>query len=112
MYLHLKSLSALTIYGSMMELATSVAFRLLPSQPKSSEQEEVKRILEEAAPQWGHQNRNHVHIASEMRFKAVTSSHFLYRRDFWVGICLESGAREFTKFYSCSGIFTLSDLDV
>lgn len=57
-------------------------------------------------------SRNHVHIASEMRFKAMTAPapDVLSRRDFWVGICLESGASKFTNFSYFSGVFVWNDL--
>lgn len=110
--LHLRSLPALTFYGSVMELAILVAFRLFPSHTKSFEQEEDKRILEEAALEHGNQSRSHIHVTLEMRFKAVTTPDFLFRRDFWVGICLESGAIEFIHLYYFNGIFIWDDLEV
>lgn len=72
-YLHLKSLSAPTICGSLMKLATQVTFCLFPSHTESYKQGEDKRILEEAAPECGPQSRNHVPMASEMRLEAVTA---------------------------------------
>lgn len=75
-YLHLRSLVALTLYGSVMELATLVAFCLSPSLAKSCELGEDKRILEEAALGCGNQSRNHIHMASEMRLRAMATPDF------------------------------------
>lgn len=75
-------------------------FHLAPSLVSRGKNE---RLLEEAALEDGNQSRNHSHVTSEMRFKAATTSDFLYRSNYWVGICLESGAGEFIHFYCLNG---------
>ena len=56
-YLCLRSLLPLTLYGSVMELATLLAFCLSPSHANSCEPGEHKRILEETTLRCGNQSR-------------------------------------------------------